>query len=135
MLKNWSDLKGKMVSSVAKIGIFFIVNGDLICDAMLLEQGECYGDTIGFSGHYDYWQALVPQNQTEQLFKSHAYDYFPRGRLVFFKKSNSFTLYADLCLSKADIGKVVTAFQLPAYRLARDEHYQCAICNSEYVDM
>lgn len=121
----------------AKVGIFFVVNGDLVFDAVPLEQGELYGDTVGFSGHYDYWQALVPQSPTEQLFKSHAYDYFPRGRVVYFKEISGFKLYADRCMRKADIDKVVAIFQLPSGRVARarDEHYQCASCNSEYVDI
>jgi len=119
----------------AKVGIFFVVNGDLVIDAVPLEQGELYGDTVGFSGHYDYWQALAPHNPTEHLFKSHAYDYFPRGRVVYFKESSSFRLYADRCMKKADIEKVAESFQLPAYRLARDEHYQCAGCNGEYIDI
>jgi len=118
-----------------KVGIFFVVNGDLVFDAVPLEHGELYGDAVGFSGHYDYWQALVPQSPTEQLFKSHVYDYFPRGRVVYFKDPSSFRLYADRCTRKADIEKVAAAFQLPAYRLARDEHYRCAGCNSEYVDI
>ena len=119
----------------AKVGIFFVVNGDLVIDAVPLGQGELYGDTVGFSGHYDYWEALVPTNTTEQLFKSHGYDYFPRGRVVYFKESSSFRLYADRCMKKADVEKVAESFQLPAYRLARDEHYQCARCNSGYVDI
>lgn len=119
----------------AKVGIFFVVNGDLVFDGVPLEQGELYGETVGFSGHYDYWQALIPQNSTEQLFKSHAYDYYPRGRVVYFKKSRNFRLYADRCMKKANIEKVAATFQSSAYRLARDEHYQCAGCNSEYVDI
>jgi len=119
----------------AKVGIFFVVNGDLVLDTVSLEQGELYGDTVGFSGHYDYWEALTPQNSTEQLFKNHAYDYFPRGRVVYFKKSNSLRLYADRCMKKADIEKVAATFQLPAYRLARDEHYQCSRCNRGFVDI
>ena len=116
------------------IGIFFVVNSEVMFDAVPLEQGELYGDTITFSGHYDYWLALVPKNPTEQRFKSHEYDYFPRGRLVYFVKSNSFRLYADRCLKKADLKKVAETFHLPACQLARDEHYQCAGCNSEYLD-
>lgn len=119
----------------AKVGIFFVVNGDLVFNAVPLEQGELYGDTVGFSGHYDYWEELAPKNPTEHLFKNHAYDYFPRGRVVYFKKSSSFKLYTDQCMRKADIEKVATTFQLPAYRLARDEHYQCAGCNQGYVDI
>lgn len=119
----------------AKVGIFFVVNGDLVVDAVPLEQGEFYGDTVGFSGHYDCWQALAPKNPTEQLFKSHAYDYYPRGRVVYFKESGNFRLYADRCLKKTDVEKVATTFQLTAYRLARDEHYQCASCHQGYVDI
>ena len=119
----------------AKVGNFFVVNGELVFNAVPLEQGELYGDTVGFSGHYDYCEALAPKNPTEHLFKSHAYDYFPRGRVFYFKKSSSFKLYADRCMRKADIEKVAAAFQLPACWLARDEHYQCAGCNSEYIDI
>ena len=86
----------------AKVGNFFVVNGELVFDAVPLEQGELY---------------------------------FPRGRVVYFNESSSFRLYADRCMRKADIEKVAKAFQLPAYRLARDEHYQCANCNSAYVDI
>ena len=102
---------------------------------MPLDQGESYGDAIDYSGHYDYWQTCKPQNQTGILFKSHDYDYFPRGRVVYFKRSNSHRLYADRCITKADIEKVVALFILSDYRLDRDEHYQCASCNLEYIDM
>lgn len=117
------------------VGIFFLVNGEVISDAAPLAQGEHYGETIGFGGHYDFWLALGPKTPTEQLFKSHAYDYFPRGRVVYFKKSNNFRLYADRCISKISMANIAAAFKLPAYRLARDEHYQCAKCNTEYLDI
>jgi hypothetical protein len=120
---------------LAKVGIFFVVNGDLVLDTVPLEQGHSYGDSVGFSGHYDYWEALAPTNATEHLFKSHAYDYYPRGRVIYFNETSSFRLYADRCMTKADIEKVAAVFQLPVYRLARDEHYQCAGCNSGYVDI
>jgi hypothetical protein len=61
----------------AKIGIFFVVQGHLLMDAAPLEQGELYGDAINFSGHFDYWDSLKPSRAVEQLFKNHAYDYFP----------------------------------------------------------
>lgn len=44
------------------VGIFFIVNGNVVFDAAPLENGELYGDTLGFSGHYDYWDALIHKN-------------------------------------------------------------------------
>ena len=117
-----------------KVGIFFFINGAFLFDSVPLDQGELYGDTIGFSGHYDFWELMIPQNTTERLFKSHDYDYFPRGRVVYFQKIKRFKLYADSCMKQADIEEVVATFELPTYQLARDEHYQCASCNQNYVD-
>jgi hypothetical protein len=116
------------------VGIFFLVHGKVVFDATPLEQAELYGDSLGFSGHYDYWEALMPQSPAEQLFKSRDYDYFPRGRVVYFMKSKRFRLYADPCLKKADLETIAATFHLPDYQLARDEHYQCAHCNPGYVD-
>ena len=116
------------------VGIFFFVKGELVVDKVPLEQGELYGDTIGFSGHYEFWELMIPQNTTERLFKSHDYDYFPRGRVVYFQKIKRFKLYADSCMKQADIEEVVATFELPTYQLARDQHYQCASCNQHYVD-
>jgi len=110
----------------ANVGIFFFVNGEIAVDMTSLEKGELYGDTVGFSDHYEYWQTLTPQNSTEMLFKNHPYDYFPRGRVVYLKKSGRFIIYADHCLKKAEIKKVAEIFQLPAYRLVHLERYQCS---------
>jgi hypothetical protein len=118
----------------AKIGIFFVVQGHLLMDAAPLEQGELYGDAINFSGHFDYWDSLKPSRAVEQLFKNHAYDYFPRGRVVYFNKTDSFKLYADRCITKVEIEKITATFHFPAHQLAKDEHYQCAICNPDYLD-
>ncbi len=123
--------------SQTKVGIFYVVNGDLLFNAVPLEQGEPYGDTVGFSAHIDYWEALAPRTPTEKLFKSHPYDYYPRGRVVYFKDINGLRLYADRCITEADIKNIVTTFQLPSGRVARmrDQHYQCAKCNAGYVDI
>ena len=118
----------------AKVGIFFVIQKHLLIDVVSLAQGELYGDAINFSGHFEYWEALNPTNEIEQLFKSHAYDYYPRGRVVYFNQNKSFKLYADRCISKDEIKKIVIAFQLTKHQLARDEHYQCAICNPDYLD-
>jgi hypothetical protein len=54
--------------------------------------------------------------------------------VVYFNKTSSFKLYADRCITKVEIEKVAAAFQLSGYQLARDVHYQCAICNADYLD-
>jgi len=133
--KENTDLSAAL--KLAKVGIFFVVNGDLLFDAVPLEQGELYGDTVGFSAHVDYWEALAPKTPMERLFKSHAYDYYPRGRVVYFKDNNGLRLYADCCITEDDIKKIVATFQLQSGRVTRrrDQHYQCARCNSGYVDI
>ena len=118
----------------AKVGIFFVVQGHLLIDAAPLANDEPYGDAINFSGHFDYWQALNANNAIEQSFKNHAYNYYPRGMVVYFNQNKCFKLYADRCITKAEIKKIALAFQLPTHQLARDEHYQCAICNPDYLE-
>ena len=118
----------------AKVGIFFVVQGHLLIDAAPLANDEPYGDAINFSGHFDYWQALNANNAIEQSFKNHAYNYYPRGRVVYFNKTNSFKLYIDHWITKAEIKKIADAFQLSTYQLARDEHYQCTSCIPDYLD-
>ena len=118
----------------SKVGIFFVVQGYLLIEATPLAHGEPYGDAVNFSGHFDYWQVFNPKNAVEHLFKNHAYDYFPRGRVVYFNQNKSFKLYVDRCITKDEIKNIAIAFQLPTYQLARDEHYQCASCNPDYLD-
>lgn len=117
------------------VGIFFWVNGTPLIDMVVVEGAEPYGDTYGYSGHYDFWEALQPANSMEALFKSHPYDCFPRGRVVFFSAERQFKLYADKCVTKAEVEKIAKIFHLPAYQLARDSHYQCAKCNFQYVNI
>ena len=118
----------------AKVGILFVVQRHLFVDAALQENGEPYGDAINFSGHFECWEALNPTSAIEHLFKSHSYDYYPRGRVVYFNQNKSFKLYADPCITKTEIKKIALAFQLSTHQLARDEHYQCATCNPDYLD-
>ena len=132
----WIFIDGtKQTMSQGNVGIFFVVNGQPIYDLAPLKNGESYGDTVGFGGHYEFWENLVPKNPIEQLFKDHPYDYFPRGRVVYFNQPKRFTVYADPCLKMIDIKNLAAPFELPTYQLARDEHYQCSRCNQEFIDI
>ena len=42
-----------------RIGIFFMVDGVVIHDALPIEQGERYGDCVEYGAHYDYWLSLL----------------------------------------------------------------------------
>ena len=44
-----------------------------------------YGNAIQHGGNEQFWEDLVPHTRIERQFKSHDYDYFPRGRVVLFE--------------------------------------------------
>lgn len=118
-----------------RIGIFFVVDGVLISDSLLPEQGQRYGDHIEHGAHYDYWVNLVPTTVAESAFKSHAYDYYPRGRAVFDVKHNQVKLYVDRCIDAATLAIISASFALPNNtRISYDEHYQCHHCNQMFID-
>lgn len=119
----------------AMVGIYFYVDGKFIIDAVLLEQGEAYGDFVQHGGHYDYWSALTPSSRIEYLFKSRAYDAFPRGRVVYDSEKKKYILYADKCLLKQHLIKQIQqAFGITDAIVKTDEHYKCSSCNPHYHD-
>ena len=125
-----------MDKNTPKIGIFFKVGTDFLIDAVPLDEGEPYGDAIGYSGHYDFHENLASSTPPEHRFKAHDYDYYPRGRVVGFPKKNSFTLYTDPCLTPDDINRIISLFALDGQtvEVAGDEHYRCSTCNKHYLE-
>lgn len=119
-----------------KVGIFFKIQNDFLTDEVNVDAGEPYGEAIQHGGHHEFWEKLRPSNLRERQFKAHAYDYYPRGRVVYFPKAKTYRLYSDRCLSAEDICAVVGAFKLEGQPLevAADEHYRCACCNPYYMD-
>lgn len=117
------------------VGIYFIVKGHILSDSVELEQAESYGEALQYGGHNDFHEALRPESPIERLFKSMPYDYFPRGRVVYFPNRTMFRVYFDSCLSEADIQKVIENFALgqQSVEIEKDEHYQCATCNRHYL--
>jgi hypothetical protein len=118
------------------VGIFWRVDSVIIVDAVSQEKAEPYGDAIQYSGHYDFHEAFVPDTKHDYRFKVHDYDYYPRGRVVFFPNKNRFVLYADSCLTSDDIQMVISLFGLDGQvvQVAEDEHYRCAACNKAYME-
>jgi len=118
-----------------RIGIFFVVDKVLISDALPVEQCQRYGDHIQYGAHYDYWLNLVPTTTTEAAFKSHAYDYYPRGRAVFDVKQNQVKLYVDRCIDQPTLSMIRASLELPNNTcISYDEHYQCHHCNQMFID-
>ncbi len=120
----------------AKVGMFWCVGETVIGEAVPLSEAEPYGDALQHGGHYDFWLRLKPRTEEERQLKSHAYDYYPRGRVVYFQTRQQFRLYVDGCLSAGSRKAIIDFFGLAGTQLEieRDTHYQCAGCNKGYLE-
>lgn len=118
------------------VGIFFKVAGSFLIDSVSLETGEPYGDAIQYGGHYCFHESCEPATVQERRFKSHDYDYYPRGRVVYLPKRNTFILYIDPCLTNDDVQQIACLFGLVGQpvEVTGDEHYRCSGCNAFYVE-
>jgi hypothetical protein len=119
------------------VGIYWVVEGIVIGDAVPLEEAEPYGEALQHGGHYDYWCTLRPKTDAERKLKSGPYDYWPRGRLVFFPKRSTVRLYADPCLDNDDLNEVLDFFGHSGYRIEieGDDHYRCSGCNPQFMEL
>lgn len=117
---------------MAKVGLFFYVNRNILFDFVDVSQAEVYGDfRIGNSSHYDIWD--------EKYDKIHSkpYDYFPRGRVVYQYKENKYILYADKCIDEKAIKDIVKIFGIENESIninRTDAHYVCKGCNKDYLE-
>jgi len=119
------------------VGIYFFVGKEILIDTVPLSEGEKTEISIDHKGsHHAFWENLTPKNAAEKMFKSRAYDAFPRGRVLFHLKRNKFIIYRDRCLGDEQVRIVMGKFGLnPAEcDIEYDAHYRCAGCNPLQMD-
>ena len=119
-----------------RVGIFWWVAGELVGDAVPLDQAEPYGEALQYGGHYEFWERLRPCNRAERRLRFRAYDAWPRGRAVFFPSRQMLRICVDPCLAADAIMTVRSFFGVAdsMVEIAHDEHYQCATCNPNFLD-
>ena len=109
------------------VGLFFLANGKLLLHTCTLSDGEAYGNFINYPESHDtVWQREYARHYGVD------FDYFPRGRIIFNRAKSMYLLYHDPCITdeantlceRYPMGKCVTGL---------DEHYQCHMCNEDYV--
>lgn len=112
------------------VGIFWIVHGDVISDAVPLSRARAYGAALEHGSHWDYWEKFVPVTHEQVLLKTAEYDQYPRGRVVYFPQHRRVVVYADRCLwTQKNQDKIRDAFSLPrTIRFTADDHYRCPDC-------
>ena len=122
------------------LGIFWGVRDSsasvhLVTDTTPLEQGESYGDFLTHAnGHFDVWEswrrlgpAALTKRGLPQAIAWHEYEHFPRGRVVYHRLGERFTVYADRALqTDAMTARILGAFRLRHARceIKSDAHYR-----------
>ena len=107
--------------------LFFCVNGELLFHFTSLEESEEYGDFYNYPySHFQIWVKYYEEKYNVD------FDYYPRGRVVYRKTDDTYLIYYDPCMEK-DINKVIIKYKYKKIKLCHDEHYQCHLCNDDYI--
>ena len=110
-----------------KVGLFFYVNGEFLFHSCKLADAEHYGDFLIYpESHFDIWEKYYEDDHKVD------FDYHPRGRVVYNKIKDEYIVYYDRCLDKKNIS-IKLQYDDKNVILELDEHYQCHMCNPEYV--
>src|SRR5690348_13492145 len=121
--------KKNSAKAEARLGIFWLVNGELLIDSAPLSECEKYGDHLNYAGsHIRVWQ------HWQQIGKAPVeseYEEYARGRVMCDIKTKRFTLLADRCILKRKdlIAAIKKELRLPTQTsLGTDPHYRCSTC-------
>ena len=108
--------------------LFFFVEGEFIVHRCGLCDAEEYGDFLIFpGGHFEIWEEHYAKKYNVE------FDYYPRGRVAYNKKTETYQILYDRCI-EGDIQNFVdTYYKAQRTALGYDEHYQCHKCNENYV--
>lgn len=110
-----------------QVCLFFCVDGEFLVHGCDLKDAEPYGDFLIYpKSHFEIWTSNYERQYGVD------FDYFPRGRVAYCKRTGQFQVLYDRCLDDA-IRDFVDAQYTKEVSLGYDEHYQCHRCNRDYV--
>lgn len=108
--------------------LFFCVNGTLLFHGCALESAEPYGPFLNYPYSHDkVWRRCYGLKYKVD------FDYYPRGRVVYRKTDDTYLIYYDVCMEPW-IRSVMQKYAGKKIVLGYDEHYQCHLCNADYVE-
>ena len=109
------------------VGIFFVVNNQVLIHNCELSEAEKYGDFLNYpESHMEIWDKYYYKKYKVD------FDYFPRGRIIYNLKEKTYYIYYDKCLEN-DIKNLNIIPENENVKLLKDFHYQCHKCNKNYV--
>jgi hypothetical protein len=112
-----------------KVGIVWLLDGQLVIDSTPLSEAENYGEFKVHPGnHYAVWSRLqrvgiVPAEME--------YEQAPRGRVMYSTRTRGFTFLADRCIlkDKGIVRRIMSEMNLPKDTATdTDSHYRCFRC-------
>lgn len=127
------------IAEEPSVGIFWFVRDNdhigMIVDHTPASRAEEYGDfATHATGHYAYWESLKRRGPRSLAHAGipnapawYEYEEFPRGRIVYSRHTEQFTIYLDPKLKPADfVNLIVLVFSLPSgkYDVTDDAHYR-----------
>ena len=123
------EMKTNGLKPEARVGIFWVVNGELLIDSTPLSEGEQYNDfKIHPRDHISVWATFQQKGTVSPEFE---YEEFPRGRVMFNSKTQRFTLLADRCIlrDKNVVRRIMSELRSPRNtETGTDLHYRCSRC-------
>lgn len=119
------------------VGIFWLLNCELIFDVTPVSSAEPYGDCVGHAkSHISFWTEL---QEAGVIPLDVEYEEPPRGRVVFNVKTRQYIVYADKCIraKSAVVLRIIRDFYLPTELtlVSGDVHYRCQACFYENASL
>lgn len=122
--------------SLGLIGLFYLLPNDrLVVEQKKVEDCPSLN---GFhdveEGHLQFFEEILyPKYRLQIPSLINDYAYYPRGRVLYREKDQTFVIYIDRCLIKRPEIKagILKAFALKKAQWRQDEQYQCAGCNKQ----
>lgn len=116
---------------------YYLENGTLDYQLEFIDDIEpIEGKYDSSTGHYQLTQLRF--RKAYAWYKDHAYDYYPRGRLVYDAVKKQILIYTNKCIrTNPEISSLVVKELIPAgvhYAWRSDAHYRCHHCNPHFLD-
>lgn len=122
-------------SRICKIGIFWNVDGELVCETVPLVNAPMTNGIRDIEAdHHSFWNRWTRKRIN---FRAYSYDHYPRGRIIFRETDQKFVIYGDRCLisDPSFVSRLQDAFEIPHEQCEvwGDFHYQCQKCNPDFI--
>lgn len=122
------------------VGPFFYIQGKVYTGACPIEKAEenVSGKFNGPAEHIKLYKSSIrPKLKPKAAW--HRYEYWPRGRVVYNRDTDTFEISLDACIKDMESIrlKIIKTFHLEGKEVSwgLDGHYLCHRCNPDYIDI